>query len=179
MRFEIFSLGFGEGELGLCAAPGSTGQYRVDLGVILAWKPEMIISMTQQHELDELGAVSFFTDLLSAGITVVHLPTPDLSVPEAAVIAKWPNVSVAARGILRTGGRVLVHCRGGCGRSGMATLKLMVEAGRSPDIALKELRSTRPCAVETNAQMKWATGSTTLSQEAAAGTTASHDPVDK
>ena len=57
---------------------------------------------------------------------------------------------------LRGGGRVLVHCRGGCGRSGMVALRLMIEAGEAPDEALSRLRSVRPCAVETKAQMGWA-----------------------
>ena len=51
---------------------------------------------------------------------------------------------------------MLVHCRGGCGRSGMAVLRLMVEAGEAPEEALARLRAVRPCAVETEAQMDWA-----------------------
>ena len=53
-------------------------------------------------------------------------------------------------------GRVLIHCKGGCGRSGMVALRLMIEAGEAPDEALARLRSVRPCAVETDAQMRWA-----------------------
>lgn len=57
---------------------------------------------------------------------------------------------------LRNGGKVLAHCRGGCGRSGMAVLRLMVELGEAPDVALARLRDARPCAVETQAQLDWA-----------------------
>ncbi len=54
------------------------------------------------------------------------------------------------------GGRVLVHCMGGCGRSGMALLRLMVESGEPADRALARLRAVRPCAVETPEQLAWA-----------------------
>jgi len=57
---------------------------------------------------------------------------------------------------LQTGGSVLVHCKGGCGRSGMAALRLMVEAGEDPHLAFARLRDVRPCAVETEAQLAWA-----------------------
>ena len=53
---------------------------------------------------------------------------------------------------------MVVHCMGGCGRSGMILLRLMIDAGETPDSALARLRTARPCAVETKAQMRWATG---------------------
>ncbi|MFX0541249.1 protein-tyrosine phosphatase family protein [Roseovarius sp. S4756] len=56
---------------------------------------------------------------------------------------------------LRGGGRVLFHCPGGCGRSGMAALRLMIAAAEAPDAAQERLRARRPCAVETSAQMRW------------------------
>jgi hypothetical protein len=38
----------------------------------------------------------------------------------------------------------------------MIVLRLMIAAGEHPDLALARLRETRPCAVETDAQMDWA-----------------------
>ncbi|SMY06745.1 hypothetical protein LOM8899_00875 [Flavimaricola marinus] len=60
------------------------------------------------------------------------------------------------RGLLGQGGKVLVHCFGGCGRSGMAVLRLMIEAGEDGATALTRLQELRPCAVETEAQRVWA-----------------------
>ena len=57
--------------------------------------------------------------------------------------------SNAALSALQGKGRVLIHCMGGCGRSGMAALRLMIEAGEAPGAALERLRAVRPCAVET------------------------------
>ncbi|MGB3280173.1 MAG: protein-tyrosine phosphatase family protein, partial [Pseudorhodobacter sp.] len=60
------------------------------------------------------------------------------------------------RAILARGGRLMVHCRGGCGRTGMIALRLMVDTGEEPGAALARLRAVRPCAVETDAQEVWA-----------------------
>ena len=70
--------------------------------------------------------------------------------------AAWRALGANARRALAGGGRVLIHCRAGCGRSGMAALRLMIECGEAPDEALARLRAVRPCAVETGAQMAWA-----------------------
>jgi len=38
----------------------------------------------------------------------------------------------------------------------MMALRLMVDAGEDPQVALTRLRETRPCAVEKEAQFIWA-----------------------
>lgn len=61
---------------------------------------------------------------------------------------------LAAR--LARGERIALHCLGGCGRSGMIALRLMVLSGEAAGRALERLRAARPCAVETEAQRVWA-----------------------
>jgi protein-tyrosine phosphatase len=99
------------------------------------------------------GAGSLGTDLANEGIDWLHLPVPDFGVPENL---DWPMVHDRVRTVLAQGDRVLVHCFGGCGRSGMMCLRLMIAAGENPDAAVARLRRVRPCAVETDAQMRWA-----------------------
>ena len=57
---------------------------------------------------------------------------------------------------VRQGGRVLIHCRMGKGRSGMAALRLMIEIGERPTEALQRIRSVHPMAIETHDRMTWA-----------------------
>ena len=40
----------------------------------------------------------------------------------------------------------------------MIALRLMIDSDEAPDTALTRLRAARPCAVETKAQLRWATG---------------------
>lgn len=149
--FAIHDLKAGGGVLGICPLPR-----RADMVEVLAWRPDMVLSMTEMAEMEALGAGPLGTELTAAGIAWHHLPIRDFGAPPDAVKAAWPEVSTQARSLLAQGGKVLAHCRGGCGRSGMVLLRLMVELGEAPEAALARLRVVRPCAVETKAQRLWA-----------------------
>ena len=124
----------------------------MDLARLIKWRPALVISMTPLAELVQ----DLPCDLAAAGVAWLHLPVADFGVPEAATGLLWPKAQSAALDHLRAGNRVLVHCHGGCGRSGMACLRLMIAAGERADTALARLRAVRSCAVETRAQMAWA-----------------------
>ena len=156
MALTIASLPAGGGELALCPMPGRGGAYGADLREVLAWGPALVLTMATAGELAAKGGGDLPADLAAHGIGWRHLPVADFGLPEAAVAAAWPAVAAEARAVLVGGGRVLVHCLGGCGRSGMAVLRLLVEAGEEPRAALARLRAVRPCAVETGAQFRWA-----------------------
>ncbi|WP_294226458.1 protein-tyrosine phosphatase family protein [uncultured Shimia sp.] len=162
MGFEIFALDVERGVLALSPVPGGGGDLAADVAAIDAWGGTLVISATEQEEMATLGAGDLPDVLRGAGVVWVHFPIQDFGVPERAVEARWVEVSKLAHQHLETGGHVLVHCRGGCGRSGMLVLRLMVEAGRAPEEALAQLRRVRACAVETDAQMDWATGGNQL-----------------
>ncbi len=153
----IHALQVGGGTLALTSMPGRGGKYVQDLNAISDWKPGLVISMTTEVEMLQDGARDFGTDIQARACRWVHLPVEDFGAPPDAVTARWPDLSAAVRHALSGGGRILVHCRGGCGRSGMVVLRLMVECGEQPGAALKRLRAVRPCAVETDAQLAWAT----------------------
>jgi hypothetical protein len=153
---EIAELHAGAGRLGLCPLPGCGGDYAADLAVLLDWAPALVLTMTEGAELQRAGAAGLSDDLARAGIAWQHLPIPDFNAPPASTIALWPEAAARACAALAQGHRVLVHCHGGCGRSGMAVLRLLVELGEPADAALSRLRAARPCAVETAAQYAWA-----------------------
>lgn len=152
----IAELSAGGGRLGICPMPGRGGDYAGDLAALLDWAPTLVLTMTETAELARAGAGKLPEHLTRAGIDWRHLPIPDFNAPPATTAARWLAASRAARDALAHGYGVLVHCHGGCGRSGMAVLRLMVELGESPEAALVRLRAVRPCAVETDAQFAWA-----------------------
>lgn len=152
----LHALTVGDGILALCPLPGRDGGYAQDLEHLREWTPSMLISLTTRAEMVAEGAESLGADMVASGCRWVHLPVQDFGTPDREFETQWPDVSRAALAALNGGGRVVVHCRGGCGRSGMVALRLMIEAGDAPDQALKRLRAARPCAVETGAQMDWA-----------------------
>ncbi|WP_424831602.1 protein-tyrosine phosphatase family protein [Ruegeria sp.] len=155
-HLEIFALAAGGGTLALSPLPGRGGGYAADLKMVRNWKPDIVLSMTTEAEFAQEGAGSFGKDLAALGVDWVHLPIQDFGTPPADIRRRWSEVSETVRKTLSRGGRALVHCRGGCGRSGMIVLRLMIECGEDSEAALARLRAIRPCAVETDGQMRWA-----------------------
>lgn len=147
MGFAIHALPVLAGELAISPVPGTD-----DVATIANWRPSHIVSLITDHEARVLA----LPPLDGQGARWWHLPIADFGTPDAENAARWNDLSATLLAALADGQRVLIHCRGGCGRSGMIALRLMIAAGEAPDAALARLRAARPCAVETPAQMAWA-----------------------
>lgn len=151
------------GELGLCPLPGRTGNPETDLETIADWNPALVVSLTEPTEMSG-GAEHLARSLAARQIAWSHLPIADFGVPEESRDL-WPELDRRIHSLLDDNGRVLVHCRGGRGRSGMIVLRILIERGENPGDALKRLRTARPGAVETDQQLRWATGNSTPPME--------------
>ena len=152
----IHALPVSGGILAIAPLPGRLGDPAGDLEHLRAWRPAIVLSLTTRIEMIENGSEHLGQLMQESGARWVHLPIADFGVPDTATAARWPVVSEQILSALSGGGRVLVHCKGGCGRSGMIALRLMIEAGEVPGHALDRLRGIRPCAIETEDQMRWA-----------------------
>ncbi|MFD1341664.1 protein-tyrosine phosphatase family protein [Litorisediminicola beolgyonensis] len=152
----LSALSLAGGILAIGPVPGATRDYDGDLDHILHWEPGLVVSLTSNGELRRARAATLGEDLQAAGIVWVHLPIEDYGTPDDHFMDVWPDLVAAVSQVLSGGGRVLLHCQGGCGRSGAVALRLMIALGEEPDTALERLRRVRPCAIETRAQMRWA-----------------------
>lgn len=146
--FSISEIAVGGGVLGLCPLPQAA-----DVAVLRDWQADVVLTLVEQAEAAELSP-DLAAALATKGIAQRCYPIADFGVP----VAGWSEISAELHALLAKGGRIIVHCRGGCGRTGMIALRLMVELGEAPDMALARLRAVRPCAVETEAQRLWASG---------------------
>lgn len=154
--FPIASVAAPPGTLGLCPLPGAAGDLAGDLTSVLAWRPDAVVSLTETAEMARLGAGDLGRLLERAGVLWIHLPIRDFGQPDSTGQSRWPGIAPGLHRVLDGGGKVLCHCRGGLGRSGMILMRLMVERGLAPDAALAGLRAVRPGAVETEGQRLWA-----------------------
>jgi protein-tyrosine phosphatase len=80
------------------------------------------------------------TALGNAGIALLHLPTPDL---EAASVAMLERGVGFVRGQVKGGGKVLIHCQHGIGRSALLALCVLVDEGWEPLDALAHAKDRR------------------------------------
>lgn len=139
----------GEGMIGFSPCP-SIG----DIAAIRAWGAAAVVTLVETAELDLIG-VPDLPPAIAAAFDWHHLPIRDFCVPDAAFEAAWPGVAPALHAVLAAGGRVLLHCRGGLGRSGMVAALMLIEQGQMAEAAIAAVRAARPGAVETEAQERW------------------------
>ena len=147
------------GRLGLTIAPGKRdGRWNRDLTADLRrlrdhYHVDLLVSLLEPHEYKALGIATLASAAEEAGIDVMQLPIQDVSVP-TSVAACGPTVAAMVTA-LEAGQTVVVHCRGGLGRSGLVAACCLVACGAEPDAAIARVREARPGAVETSEQVRF------------------------
>lgn len=146
------------GRIGLTSCPGTAGHsvcdepLARDLAAIRDGGASLLVTLMEAHELAMLGVPALGRRAEALGIDWLHLPIADMTVPDEAFEASWPVCSALVRSRLHAGRRVVLHCRGGRGRTGLVAARLLAEDGVPPDDAIGLVRTLRPGAIETAAQ---------------------------
>lgn len=111
---------------------------------------EVIVCALTPDELADLDLVDAEEEARDAGMAFHRVPIPDFGVPEAE--PELDEVLAA----MRAGRHVLVHCRGGVGRSSLLAGALLVLDGASPEAAWQAIARARGRDVpETDEQRAW------------------------
>jgi ADP-ribosyl-[dinitrogen reductase] hydrolase len=147
------------GVIGLTLCPGKKDpaggwdrDLEIDVAVISDWRADVVVSLIETHEFEFLGVTDLPDVVEEHGMRWMHLPIVDLSVPNQRFQNRWAINGADLRQVVRSGGRVLLHCRGGLGRAGMIAARLLVELGMEPGKAIQAVRRVRPGAIETAEQ---------------------------
>jgi ADP-ribosyl-[dinitrogen reductase] hydrolase len=159
LRIAEISPSGATGVIGLTLCPGKKDQdagwdrdLDIDVSAIRAWGAEVVVSLIETSEFELLKVKDLPRTVEERGMRWVHLPIVDVSVPNRKFEAQWIAAGAELRGVVRCGGRVLVHCRGGLGRAGTITARLLVELGADPNEAIRAVRHVRHGATETREQ---------------------------
>ncbi|CAL1171999.1 unnamed protein product [Cladocopium goreaui] len=140
-------------EIAICPCPGKRDRdLGSDLESLKTWGAEAVVTLVQDDELQMLDVADMGAQVRTRQMQWFHCPVPDFAAPGMYFEGAWVQRGDGAkvREILKRGGKVVVHCRGGIGRAGTVSCRLLVELGVcSPEKALLWVRETRPGAVET------------------------------
>lgn len=139
------------GQLGLTMAPG-----KKDEEAEISWNRNLqddlvrlrdhygvvrLVCLLAPEELDELEIPNLLTEAEAYGLIPEHLPIPDDGLPESLVaFSMLVNKLIQA---VSSGETVLIHCKGGRGRTGMLAASCLVRLGFSPEEAISSVRQVR------------------------------------
>ena len=59
------------------------------------------------------------------------------------MLAKWATIGPAIHQKHKDGQSIVIHCRGGLGRTGLLAARMLVEAGVEPVLAVTMVRNAR------------------------------------
>jgi predicted protein tyrosine phosphatase len=151
------------GRLGLTSAPG---RWRPGLDASSDWLlhddlarlrdvhgAKVLVTLLEEFEMRQLGIPELLVAARKLRLESVWFPVQDFSPPpdlEATVALVDSIVTRLARGET-----VVVHCRGGLGRTGTIAACCLVARGRAPRSAIRLVRDARPGAVEVESQVEF------------------------
>lgn len=151
------------GVIGMTICPGKRGpsgygerwerDLALDMAAIGAWRPDAVVTLMETPEFAQYGVPGLPGAMAAADARWFHLPIRDVSIPGPAFEEQWAAAGAALRATLGDGGRVLVHCVGGLGRTGLVAARLLIELGTPVEAAIAEVRRARPGAIETAEQL--------------------------
>lgn len=124
----------------------------LDLQVIRDWKADALVTLIEAFEFELLSVPELPIKAREYGIKWMHLPIVDVWIPDEVFETHWEAAGAELRRILREDGRIVIHCRGGLGRTGLVAARLLIEFGMSPQEAIRRVRAARLGAIQTREQ---------------------------
>ena len=156
---RIDELPCGDGLLGLTQCPGKHApssfggphwarNMDADMAAITRWGAGHVVTLMEQFELEMLGVAALSETVRQAGMRWHHLPIVDGEAPDQRFEQGWQITGPQLHNALGARGRILIHCRGGLGRTGTVAARLLMEHGLPAREAILAVRRARPGSIE-------------------------------
>ena len=112
-----------------------------------------IVSLVEDSEFDQLCDKKLFVrNIYKHNLKWIHMPIADLKAPDHEFKQKWITVKTLLKNDLLRGNNIVLHCKGGVGRSGTIAALLLIEHGEENPNAIKNVRKKRQGAIENDLQ---------------------------
>jgi len=150
------------GQIGMTICPGKKGpsiygppwdrDLQTDFAAIAAWGAAAVVTLMESEEFSTVDVPGLPQVARAQPWPWYHLPFVDGGAPGAEFEDRWQTVGPQLHQLLEAGRKILIHCRGGLGRTGLVVARLLIEAGMSTETAIETVRAARPGAIETPEQ---------------------------
>jgi len=161
----VVGTGLGRGQVGMAGCPGrgapwllpslSERELERDVATVARWGATALVSLLDEFELARLHLRRLPELLTAARVNWHHVPLAPSKLPDAEFDRTWNAAAIRIYQLLRQGGKIVIHCRDGRGRTGMITGRLLVELGCQPLDAVNRVRAARPGALDNIAEEKY------------------------
>ena len=161
---KIDAMPCGGGLLGMTMCPGKKVNGRwdrdlaLDMRAITDWGGSTVVSLMEAHEFLNLGVRDLGDVVEDAGLEWHCLPIRDVHPPDERFERLWTYSGHVIRRKLASGERIILHCRGGIGRTATIAARLLIECGVVPGDALRRVRAVDVNRVETSDQESYVLG---------------------
>ena len=167
LRIDSVAVGKGCGRIGLTLCPGKKQTDALssvwdrslddDMEAIKAFGAAALVTLMPDSELQSLHVSPHqIRDKASeSGIAWYQLPIPDAGRPDNSFEDLWADGGPRLRALLKAGHNIVIHCKGGLGRTGTVAARLLIEFGVDPQMAIQSVRKARPGSIENDLQEKY------------------------
>ena len=152
----------GGGLIGMTFCPGRqtdglyTGLWQRDLATdclaIEAWPSAALVTLMQIQEFALLNVEALPQIVMNYHFRWIHAPIPDMQIPDTRFEQQWKTLGPELHELLSAGKNIVLHCRGGLGRTGLMAARMLIERGMLPVDAVATVRAARTHTIETYEQ---------------------------
>ena len=149
------------GRIGMTKAPGKKdphgwhARWERDMGKDLErlrrdYRASILVTLMEQEEMRVRGMEGLLAQVVEHGMRSMWLPIVDLDTPkDMRAVATVVGAIVAAA---KAGQNVVIHCKGGYGRTGTLAACVQVYTGTNPETAIRQTREARAGTIQTPQQ---------------------------
>jgi protein-tyrosine phosphatase len=114
-----------------------------------------IVTALEHDEMARAGVAALPQEAKKAGLAWFYQPIEDDEAPGAEFDARWAEMSPQLHRMLKEGGKVVLHCMGGSGRTGMLAAHLLLEMDWDIETIKREVKALRPGAFTKQPQIEY------------------------
>lgn len=153
MSLQIDHIFTENGTIYVCCAPGKKEPQKNvnrnlyhDLQCIEDHNIDCIICLIEDFEFDEVQISEYPEEVLKLGIDFIHYQIKDHYIPTN--LQTFHQLVLLTLNLLDSGKKILIHCRGGVGRTGVLCACVLIHKGFTGTEAISYVRERRKGALK-------------------------------